>query len=115
MKRAFRHAVYREPWQAESIFSRLKRRLGAAVTSRSTRAQRRETLLRILTHNLMILRCRRRVSTKQNCLRIATAGHMMARPRDCVPAVEVAARRSHPVTSRSRDAGRGSRGPEEGT
>jgi len=66
MKRCFPRVVYRERWQAESILSRLKRRLGAALTSRRTRAQRREILLRVLTHNLMLLRrCARRVSTEQ--------------------------------------------------
>jgi hypothetical protein len=38
------------------VFSRHKRRLGSALTARRPRAQRRETLLRVLTHNLMILR-----------------------------------------------------------
>ena len=66
MKRDFPRAAYRQRWQAESIFSRLKRRLGAALTSQGTRAQRREILLRVLTHNLMILRCcARRISTEQ--------------------------------------------------
>ena len=59
-RRALRHrfprALYRQRWHAESVFSRHKRRLGAALTARSARAQRREVLLRVLTHNLMILR-----------------------------------------------------------
>jgi hypothetical protein len=57
MKRRFPRALYRQRWQAESIFSRLKRRLGAALTAHDARAQRHEILLRILTHNLMLLRC----------------------------------------------------------
>jgi hypothetical protein len=66
MKRAFPRAAYRQRWHAESIFSRLKRRLGAALTSRGSRAQRREILLRVLTHNLMLLRCcAQRISTEQ--------------------------------------------------
>jgi hypothetical protein len=38
------------------VISRHKRRLGSALTARQPRAQRRETLLRVLTHNLVILR-----------------------------------------------------------
>jgi hypothetical protein len=56
MKRHFPRPLYRQRWQAERIFSRLKRRLGAAVTTRGARAQRREILLRVLTHNPMPLR-----------------------------------------------------------
>jgi transposase len=66
MKRCFPRSIYRQRWHAESIFSRLKRRLGAALTARGTQAQRREILLRVLTHNLMILRRDQRISTKQN-------------------------------------------------
>jgi hypothetical protein len=69
MKRCFPRALYRQRWPAESIFSRLKRRRGAALTTRGARAQRREILLRVLTHNLMIVRCRaQRISTEQNSL-----------------------------------------------
>src|SRR3954463_5937725 len=39
----------------ESGFSQHKRRLGSALTARSTAAQRRELALRVLTHNLMLL------------------------------------------------------------
>jgi len=52
----FPRELYRLRWHAESVFSRHKRRLGSALTARRPRAQRRETLLRVLTHNLMILR-----------------------------------------------------------
>ena len=56
LRRQFPRALYRTRWHAESVFSRHKRRLGSALTARRPRAQRRETLLRVLTHNLMILR-----------------------------------------------------------
>ena len=56
LRRHFPRALYRQRWHAESVFSRHKRRLGSALTARRPRAQRRETLLRVLTHNLMILR-----------------------------------------------------------
>ena len=56
LRRNFPRALYAHRWHAESVFSRHKRRLGSALTARRPRAQRRETLLRVLTHNLMILR-----------------------------------------------------------
>ncbi|HEY0779188.1 MAG TPA: IS5 family transposase [Gemmatirosa sp.] len=56
LRRRFPRALYGQRWHAESVFSRHKRRLGSALTSRRPRAQRREVLLRVLTHNLMILR-----------------------------------------------------------
>ena len=69
MKRGFPRALYRQRWHAESVFSRHKRRLGSALTARGARAQRREILLRVLTHNLMVLRPRgQSVSTEQSDL-----------------------------------------------
>ncbi|GJG88083.1 hypothetical protein tb265_32640 [Gemmatimonadetes bacterium T265] len=56
LRRRFPRALYHQRWHAESVFSRHKRRLGSALTARRPPAQRRETLLRVLTHNLMILR-----------------------------------------------------------
>lgn len=69
-RRALRHrfprTTYHQRWHAESGFSRHKRRLGSALTTRSTPAHRRELILRVLTHNLMILRLRpHRISTEQ--------------------------------------------------
>lgn len=55
MRRQFPWRVYRRRQQAESVFSRAKRRLGTALTARSARHQREELVLRVLTHNLMIL------------------------------------------------------------
>jgi transposase len=55
MRRRFPRVKYRQRWQAESAFSRHKRRLGAALRSRSFAAQEHECYLRVLTHNLMIL------------------------------------------------------------
>lgn len=46
---------YRHRAQAESGFSRHKRRLGSALTARIEAAQHRELLVRTLAHNLMIL------------------------------------------------------------
>lgn len=47
--------VYGQRWQAESAFSRHKRRLGSAVAGRSDESRARECYLRVLTHNLMLL------------------------------------------------------------
>jgi transposase len=47
--------VYGRRSQAESAFSRHKRRLGSAVAGRSEDSRKRECYLRVLTHNLMLL------------------------------------------------------------
>jgi hypothetical protein len=47
--------VYGQRWQAESAFSRHKRRLGSALGGRSDESRERECYLRVLTHNLMLL------------------------------------------------------------
>jgi hypothetical protein len=56
MKRHFPKLKYRQRVQAESVFSRHKRRLGSALGAKSEAAQNREMLVRVLTHDLMILR-----------------------------------------------------------
>ena len=47
--------VYGQRWQAESAFSRHKRRLGSALAGKSDGSRERECRLRVLTHNLMLL------------------------------------------------------------
>lgn len=47
--------VFGQRWQVESAFSRHKRRLGSALGGKSDAARERECLLRVLTHNLMLL------------------------------------------------------------
>ena len=58
-RRAMRHRfpkpLYHQRWHVESGFSQHKRRLGSALTARNTAAQNRELVLRVLTHNLMLL------------------------------------------------------------
>jgi hypothetical protein len=58
-RRAMRHrfpkVLYNQRWHAESGFSQHKRRLGSALTARGDDAQARELVLRVLTHNLMLL------------------------------------------------------------
>jgi transposase len=56
MKTQFDKELYNQRWQIESAFSRNKRLLGSALRSRTEQARERECFLRILTHNLMILR-----------------------------------------------------------
>ena len=56
MRRAFPDRLYRRRQQVESVFSQTKRRLGSALTARSQAAQQAESILRVLTHNLMLLR-----------------------------------------------------------
>jgi hypothetical protein len=62
MKRYFRRRGKRRPrrlygqrWQVESAFSRNKRRLGSALRARKWANQKKEIVLRALTHNLLIL------------------------------------------------------------
>jgi transposase len=47
--------VYGQRWQIESGFSRNKRLLGSALRARRWPNQKREILMRVLTHNLMLL------------------------------------------------------------
>jgi len=56
MKRRFHKRVYGNRWQVESVISRYKRRLGSALRARNYAAQKRECLLRVLTHDLMIVK-----------------------------------------------------------
>ena len=55
MKRHFPTRKYRQRAQAESGFSRHKRRLGSALTAKREDRQFDEMRLRVLTHNLMLL------------------------------------------------------------
>ena len=47
--------VYGQRWQAESAFSRHKRRLGSALGGRSDASRERECHLRVLTHDPLLL------------------------------------------------------------
>jgi Transposase DDE domain len=66
MKRRFLKRIYRQRWQVESLFSRHKRGLGATLRARKWSAQKQECLVRILTHNLMILHRRLSFSTEHS-------------------------------------------------
>ena len=52
----FDRKVFNNRWQVESVFSRNKRLLGSALRNRTDASRERECLLRVLTHNLMIIR-----------------------------------------------------------
>lgn len=55
MKRRANRAGCGQRWQIESAFSQHKRVLGSALRARLPDARERETYLRVLTHNLMLL------------------------------------------------------------
>jgi hypothetical protein len=57
MKHRFRHGrpkVYRKRAQAETVFSMLKRNLGAALRAKTVQGRCRDLLLRVLTHNIAL-------------------------------------------------------------
>ncbi|MHC4292534.1 MAG: IS5 family transposase [Planctomycetota bacterium] len=56
MQNNFPKNVYGQRWQIETVFSMLKRNLGSALRARKYQGQNREIRLRVLCHNLMILR-----------------------------------------------------------
>lgn len=56
MKKHFPKVKYNQRWQIESAISRNKRLLGSALKARTEQSRERECFLRILTHNLMIIR-----------------------------------------------------------
>src|SRR5208283_985579 len=57
MRRRFLRNVYAQRSHAESVFSQHKRILGASLRARRPATRRAETLLRVLVHDIMILKC----------------------------------------------------------
>ena len=55
MQRRFDRARYGQRWQVETVVSMIKRRLGSATTGRTYWSRRRDLMLMVLTHNIMIL------------------------------------------------------------
>src|SRR5690348_6462889 len=55
MKRRFDRKKYGQRWQTETVNSMIKRRLGSALRARSYWSQCREIILRVITHNIMIV------------------------------------------------------------
>jgi hypothetical protein len=58
-----RKCGYTKRWQLETVNSMMKRNQGSALAGKNAWSRRRDMLLRILTHNVMILRTR--VETEQ--------------------------------------------------
>jgi hypothetical protein len=54
MKTHFNRRAYRRRPQVETVFSMLKRNLGAALRGRSHHSRRRDMFLRVLTHNISL-------------------------------------------------------------
>jgi hypothetical protein len=58
LMRRYRDYRYGQRWQAETVMSMIKRRLGPAVAGRSDASRARDLMLKVITHNLMlIVRC----------------------------------------------------------
>ena len=55
MRLRFDKKAYGQRWQAETVFSMIKRNFGSALRARSYWAQRREMMLLVLTHNIAII------------------------------------------------------------
>ena len=56
MKTRFNKPKYGQRWQVETVNSMIKRLQGSALRARKYWSQHREIVLRVLTHNIMILR-----------------------------------------------------------
>jgi len=61
---ARRRCGYTRRWQAETVNSMIKRNQGSALRARSSNTRNRELALRVLTHNVSLLR--RRVATQHS-------------------------------------------------
>ena len=82
MARRFDHDRYAQRAQVETVFSMVKRRLDSAVNACHYWSQCRALMLKVLTHNIMILRChgvfdraRRSQLTREKDSRRATQAH----------------------------------------
>ena len=56
MQARFPQDLYGQRWQIETVLSMFKRNLGSALRARTYHSQNREIRLRVLTHNLAVLR-----------------------------------------------------------
>lgn len=54
-KRKADRAIYGQRWQVETVNSMIKRNLGSALRARTPVRRRHEMLLRVVTHNIMLL------------------------------------------------------------
>ena len=53
--RRYRDFRYGQRWQVESVMSMIKRNLGSFVAARSDGARHTEVMLKVLTHNIMLI------------------------------------------------------------
>ena len=51
----FDEQTYGQRWQAETVFSMIKRNLGEALSAKTYQGQCREIMLKVFTHNVMVL------------------------------------------------------------
>ena len=58
-KKSRRACGYTQRWQVETVVSMIKRNLGAELRGRTATSRKRDMLLKVLTHDLMIIRRRR--------------------------------------------------------
>ena len=61
-----RRCGYTQRWQSETTISMMKRNLGSALRGRTARSRHRDLALKVLTHNLMIIRRQPRIETEQD-------------------------------------------------
>ena len=64
-KRSRRRCGYTQRWQVETVMSMIKRNLGDELSGKNARSRSRDLMLKVLTHNIMIIRRHRRVETEQ--------------------------------------------------
>jgi Transposase DDE domain len=60
-----RRCGYTQRWQAETAISMIKRNLGSALRGKTANSRKRDLWLKVLTHDIMIIRHQRRVETEQ--------------------------------------------------
>jgi len=58
LKRYFPRKRYGQRWQIETVFSMVKRNLGSALKARKPYSLNREVILKLIVHNLMVLKRR---------------------------------------------------------
>jgi hypothetical protein len=56
---------YTQRWQVETVMSMIKRNLGDELSGKTARSRARDLLLKVLTHDVMIIRRQKRVETEQ--------------------------------------------------
>ena len=56
MRTDFNKTLYGQRWQVETVFSMIKRNQGDALRAKGYWAQNREMMLKVLTHNIGIIR-----------------------------------------------------------